>query len=231
MQVKLLRVLETRRFERVGSTKTHRFDGKVIAATNRDLEAEMEAGRFRHDLYYRLCGDQVTTPSLAEQLADRPEDLPELVRFIARDALVPRPAGGNGPATVDAAEKEGEILAEQMVRWIDRELGRDYAWPGNFRELGQCVRNVLIRGRYQPRARRGAGAVRLGPVEDFLAQVRSAALTRKELLGRYYALALYRSDDNLREAGRRLAVDWRTIRDRFDHPFHERLKASAPGGP
>jgi hypothetical protein len=231
IQVKLLRVLETRRFERVGSTKTHRFAGKVIAATNRDLEAEMESGRFRQDLYYRLCGDQVTTPSLAEQLADRPEDLPELVRFIARDTLVRGPAGVDGPAVGDAAAEEVESLTELVVGWIGRELGPGYAWPGNFRELGQCVRNVMIRGRYRPRARRGAGAERLGPVEEFLAQIRSAARTREELLGCYYALAFYRSDGNLREAGRRLDVDWRTIRDRFDRPFYERLKASDPGGP
>ena len=64
------------------------FKGKIIAATNRDLAAEMHAGRFRHDLYYRLCADQIVTPSLAEQLADRPEDLTEMVRFIAGKVLV-----------------------------------------------------------------------------------------------------------------------------------------------
>ena len=231
IQVKLLRVLETRHFERVGSTKTHRFAGKVIAATNRELAAEMEAGRFRHDLYYRLCGDQVTTPSLAEQLADRPEDLPELVRFIARDSLVRGAAGGDGPANGDAAAEEVESLTEQVVSWISRELGPGYAWPGNFRELGQCVRNVMVRGQYRPPSRSRAGGQGLGPVEEFLPQVRAAVLTREELLGRYYALAFYLSDGNSREAGRRLGVDWRTIRDRLDRPFFERLKASAPRRP
>ncbi len=65
----LLRALETRKFQRVGSTETVRFRGKIIAATNRDLASEMRAGRFRLDLFYRLCADQVTTPGLAEQLA------------------------------------------------------------------------------------------------------------------------------------------------------------------
>ena len=59
----------------------------------------MHAGRFRHDLYYRLCADQVVTPSLAEQLADRPEDLPELVRFIAREVLVKRTDDPDGLAS------------------------------------------------------------------------------------------------------------------------------------
>ena len=81
IQVKLLRVLETREFQRVGDTETLHFKGKIIAATNRDLAAEMHAGRFRHDLYYRLCADQLAPPSLAEQLADRPDDLADLVRY------------------------------------------------------------------------------------------------------------------------------------------------------
>ena len=87
IQVKLLRVLETRRFEQVGSTRTRVFDGRIIAATNRDLAKEMEAGHFRYDLYFRLCADQVTTPSLAEQLSDRPDDLEDLVRFAVGRAL------------------------------------------------------------------------------------------------------------------------------------------------
>ena len=83
-------MLESRRFQKVGDTKSLTFKGKIIAATNRDLAAEMQAGRFRRDFYYRLCADQIVTPSLAEQLADRPEDLAEMVRFIAGDVLVPR---------------------------------------------------------------------------------------------------------------------------------------------
>ena len=113
IQVKLLRVLETRQFQRVGSTDTLPFKGKIIAATNRDLAAEMHAGRFRHDLYYRLCADQIVTPSLAEQLADRPEDLPELVRFIAREVLVKRTDDPNDLA-LDPAADDGS-----RRRWSD----------------------------------------------------------------------------------------------------------------
>ena len=64
IQVKLLRVLEYRTFQKVGDTRSIRFAGKIVAATNRDLAAEMHAGRFRQDLYYRLA-DQISTPSLA----------------------------------------------------------------------------------------------------------------------------------------------------------------------
>jgi hypothetical protein len=90
----------------------------------------------------------------------------------------------------------------------------------------------MIRGHYRPPSRGRAGAEGLGPVEAFLAQVRAVTLTRDELLGRYYALAYDRSDGNYRGAGRRLKVDWRVVRDRLDHPFHDRLRgSSAPGRP
>ena len=84
--------------------------------------------------------------------------------------------------------EEVERLTAEVVAWIDRELGRDYAWPGNFRELGQCVRNVMIRGSYRPpwpsetavgsRTRR-----RVAPPDP------GVEVTADELLGRYYALA------------------------------------------
>ncbi|MCK5802562.1 MAG: sigma-54 factor interaction domain-containing protein, partial [Lentisphaeria bacterium] len=69
LQVKLLRVLETRSFQRLGELEERRFTGKLIAATNRDLACEIAEGRFRQDLYYRLCSDIIRTPSLSEQLA------------------------------------------------------------------------------------------------------------------------------------------------------------------
>ncbi len=76
VQVKLLRVLQTRRFQLVGANEDKAFRGKIIAATDRDLVAEMQAGRFREDFYYRLCADKIETPPLRAQLHDRPEDLP-----------------------------------------------------------------------------------------------------------------------------------------------------------
>ncbi len=231
IQVKLLRVIETRRFQRVGSTEPLPFKGKIIAATNRDLSAEMHAGRFRHDLYYRLCADQVVTPSLAEQLADRPEDLPELVRFIASEVLVKREEASNGPdfGTDGELSREVEQLTAEVVTWIERELGRDYGWPGNFRELGQCVRNVMIRGSYHPAttSRKRSG---LGPVDELLQQIREVELTADELLGRYYALAYDRSDGNHAAAGRRLGVDWRVVKRQLDQAFLERIRGQTQDG-
>ena len=137
IQVKLLRVLQTREFQRIGETTPREFKGKLIAATNRDLAAEMRAGRFREDLYYRLCSDLVVTPALRDQLRDAPDELRNLVLFVSE-----RVVGAGG-----AAELAGEVM-----ECIDRDLGPDYPWPGNVRELEQCVRNVLVRKRYRPPA-------------------------------------------------------------------------------
>src|SRR5439155_18737098 len=93
LQIKLLRVLQTRTFQRLGDTRDRRFHGKIIAATNRDLAQEMAAGRFRKDLYYRLCSDLIVTPSLEEQLRVEPGERRALVRFLAR-----RGGGGGGAA-------------------------------------------------------------------------------------------------------------------------------------
>ncbi len=133
LQVKLLRALQTRTFYRVGDQTKRHWKGKVIAATNCDLSEEVRQGRFREDLYYRLCGDVIETPSLRRQLDEAPQDLNDLVIFAAKQV-----AGNDCDAVVNRVET-----------WITRNM-LDYPWPGNFRELEQCVRNVLIRAEYRP---------------------------------------------------------------------------------
>jgi transcriptional regulator with AAA-type ATPase domain len=133
-QEKLLRHQQPPSFQSVGSNEDKVFFGKIIAATNRDLGAEMQAGRFREDFYYRLCADKIDTPSLREQLADRPEDLPLFVAFVCRSVVGKEKAVG---------------LAKEVEGWIEQHL-QDYAWPGNFRELEQCVRSYTIRKEYHP---------------------------------------------------------------------------------
>jgi transcriptional regulator with AAA-type ATPase domain len=197
IQVKLLRVIETRTFHPVGDTASQRFQGKLIAATNRDLEADMRGGRFREDLYYRLCSDQISTPSLAEQLADSPQVLRELVVHVAR-----RIAGD-----------EGEELAGEVTGWIEQHLDRGYAWPGNYRELEQCARNVLIRRDYRPS--RPAAA---DPIEQFTADLRAGRLTADQALSRY-ATIVYRQTGSYEETARRLAIDRRTVKSKIDPEF------------
>jgi DNA-binding NtrC family response regulator len=103
IQVKLLRVMQSRLFQRIGETTPRRFEGKVIAATNRDLAQEITAGRFREDLYYRICADLIATPTLREQLADAPEDLRNLLRIVAG-----RVAGA----------AEADRLANEVAQWV-----------------------------------------------------------------------------------------------------------------
>ena len=201
IQVKLLRVIETRTFHAVGDTATSLFAGKLIAATNRRLEEDMRAGRFREDLYYRLCSDQIQTPSLAEQLADSPNVLRELVAYMSR-----RVAG-----------EEGGVLAGEVMGWIEGHLPANYAWPGNYRELEQCVKNVLIRRNYRP-ARQCAD-----PVEEFAEEARAGRLTANQLLGRYVTI-VYSRCGSYEETARRLELDRRTVKAKVDSALLERLR-------
>ncbi|MGA2147421.1 MAG: sigma 54-interacting transcriptional regulator [Bryobacteraceae bacterium] len=194
IQVKLLRVIETRTFHPVGDTGSRRFEGKLIAATNRDLAAGIRQGRFREDLYYRLCSDQIATPSLAQQLADSPQVLRELVVYMARKV----------------AGAEAEQFASEAVGWVERNLGAGYAWPGNYRELEQCVRNVLIRRDYKPSAPPAQTA------EDELAkQFRSGQFTAEQLLCRYCA-HIYSQTGSYEETARRLELDRRTVKAKVE---------------
>jgi len=118
LQVKLLRVLQKGEFERVGGTRTLRSGARVIAATHRDLEAEMVQGRFREDLYYRLNVFPIPLPPLRE----RKNDIPHLVKhFIGKHGS---PGDGIEPDALDA------LL--------------HYHWPGNVRELENVVERSLI---------------------------------------------------------------------------------------
>jgi transcriptional regulator with AAA-type ATPase domain len=201
IQVKLLRMLQTRRFQRVGENDDRLFAGKVLAATNRDLAAEMHAGRFREDFYYRLCADRIETPSLHEQLSDRPEDLEVMVRFLCRRVV---------------GVEEEERWSREVVDWIEEHLG-GYTWPGNFRELEQCVRSYTIRKEYHP-LRPAAGKGPADGVADACAMladaVRSEALPYDEIERRLFQL-VYEQAGSYQEAARLLQRDWRTLRARL----------------
>jgi DNA-binding NtrC family response regulator len=199
IQVKLLRVLQTRCFQRLGDTQDRQFKGKIIAATNRDLATEIAVGRFRKDFYYRLCSDMIHTPGLREQLHDSPDELRSLVLFIAS-----RLAGS-----------EAEGLAEEVVHWVTRHLGADYAWPGNFRELEQCVRNILIRHEYVPPAAPARPAA-----DELAAAMESGSLTAEDLVQRYCKL-VYSQTRNYEETARRLGLDRRTVKSKVTAPASE----------
>jgi transcriptional regulator with PAS, ATPase and Fis domain len=218
IQVKLLRVLQERCFVRVGETtdRPREFRAKIIAATNRDLAAAMRAGKFREDFYHRLCDDHIVTPPLAEQLDERPQDLTEMVRFIVGQILGELTASPDGQTDAGVRLRDADALTGEAVDWIERNL-KDHPWPGNFRELSRCVRNVMIRGSYRP-------PMSLGPIEELLHNVHKVEFTEDKLLGCYYALAYFRSDESWAAAGRRLGVDYRTVQARHAPAFLEKLR-------
>ena len=142
IQIKLLRVLQTRRFLPIGGTEELSFNGKIISALDCDLVERVERGDFRQDFYFRLCGDIIVTPPLREQLSDYPEDLPLLVCFILEREL-----------GCSISSNEECPLVGEISDWIRKHVGDDYHWPGNIRELEQCAGNILFHGKYLPMQR------------------------------------------------------------------------------
>jgi DNA-binding NtrC family response regulator len=206
IQVKLLRVLQSREFVRLGETSPQQFKGKIIAATNRNLADEMHHGRFRHDFYYRLCSDIVAVPTLKERIADNADELRSLVMHLAERAV----------------GAEADALAKEVVQWIDRHLGPDYAWPGNVRELEQCLRNVLIRQSYSPT--QSAPARPTADLHDeLIVAIVEGQLTADELLRRYCTL-VFAATGSYEATARKLKLDRRTVRAKVDPAAIERLK-------
>ncbi len=145
LQVKLLRVLQEREFERVGGTHTIKVDIRVIAATNRDLNDAVRTGQFRQDLYYRLAVVTLTMPPLRE----RREDIPMLTRhflqkYAKRSKVKPKP-----------------VSREAMAALVN------YEWPGNVRELENAIERALVMG--------SADMVRLEDLPESLLEQESAA--------------------------------------------------------
>ena len=122
LQPKLLRVLQEREFEPVGSTRTTRVDVRVVAATNRDLRSMVLDREFREDLYYRLNIFPLTLPPLRE----RKSDIPELVRYFVRQFAT-------------SMDKTIETISEETIQSLVR-----YSWPGNVRELQNYVARGVI---------------------------------------------------------------------------------------
>ena len=123
-QAKVLRVLQEKKLSRVGSDKDIKVDVRVLAATNKDLRAEIEKGNFREDLYHRLSVIVIKVPSLDE----RKEDIPELVDYFVRQICAE-----SGKGTVPFSPEAIKAL-------------QDRTWPGNIRELRNVVERLLILG-------------------------------------------------------------------------------------
>jgi two-component system, NtrC family, response regulator AtoC len=214
-QAKILRVLQEGEFERLGGSETLRADVRVIAATNKDLETETAARRFRQDLYYRLKIISIHLPPLRERL----DDVPALVsHFVARFAA--------------ADHKPVRFVAEETIARL-----RSHSWPGNVRELENCLRravlvckgDVLLPEHVRFEDGRGAEG-REGPAAGAMLGERVEVLAREVLLAggscahaslidlveeSLVAEALRACGGNQVHAARRLGISRNTLRSRM----------------
>jgi DNA-binding NtrC family response regulator len=192
MQAQLLRTLQDGEVRPVGGSESIRVDVRIVCATNKDLDEEVKAGRFREDLYFRINVVTVRLPALRE----RREDVPILVaHFLAKIARRER--------------REQAALSPEALRLLT-----SYAWPGNVRELENAIDravavakgNVILPSDLPPEVG-GAGPVVTGDgggiIED--------RPTLAELERRYIALVLSESGGNKKKAAERLGIDRRTL--------------------
>jgi two-component system response regulator AtoC len=195
LQAKLLRALQDGEIRRVGDRAVRRVDVRVVAATARDLEAEVSEKRFREDLYYRLNVVAIRLPSLAE----RPEDIPPLIR-----SLLDRHCARLGRA---APEIEPDALRALL----------DYSWPGNVRELSNALERALVIARRGTIERADLPPAVLGGGTKRAARPTSLGvdLTLKKheggLQGEIIREALQRTGGNRREAAALLGISVRTL--------------------
>ena len=193
VQIKLLNVLQERRFAPVGSHEVRRFEGRVIAATNRSIAMLRRQGKFRDDFYFRLSSDVIDVPPLRLRLRQSPQELEQLAAL-----LITRMLG-----------ECSDTVLRQVLDALTSSLAPDYAWPGNVRELEQTVRRIIINGAYV------GGA----PLEDhqpeWLIQLQQGRLSAQELLANYCRL-LYQLHGSYEEAATRAGLDRRTVKKYID---------------
>ena len=194
VQVKLLRILQEREFERLGSNKTRHIDVRVLAATNVDLRAALEQGTFREDLYYRLNVLPINIPALRERKEDIPFLAEYFVRKLKKDLGTP-------------VETISEAAIQRLL---------EYHWPGNVRELENVIERsmVLAAGKVLE-----AGDIRLdlapksrlAPADNFLPE----GMTLDQYEQSIIQEALRRSDGNKSQAARLLGLTRNALRYRL----------------
>ncbi len=213
LQGKLLRVLQDGVIRPVGGNDPVKVDVRIIAATNRDLEAEMSEGRFREDLFYRLNVIPIRVPPLRE----RPEDIPALVNaFSARHS-----------------EGEPRRFTSAAVAVLQRQ-----PWRGNGRELENTVERVLALTDADP-IDAGDLGLTAGPAptgqatpsdDEFLVRAAQQGLPLGELTDRYIAAALAQTGGNKVRAAQLLGIDRKTLYRRAERRDRSRSTASSTGG-
>jgi DNA-binding NtrC family response regulator len=191
VQIKLLQVLQERVFSPVGSHDKRRFAGRIIAATNKSLDAMRRAGAFRDDFYYRLCSDVIVVPPLRQRLEEDAGELKLLIGHLLQRML--------GVASRD--------LTTELCESLQGDPGPCYAWPGNVRELEQAVRRILLTRTYEG----DAVSVSAGFYSRILGGVDSGTMPAQELLSNYCSL-LYERYGTYEAVAQRTGLDRRTVK-------------------
>ena len=180
-QVKLLRALETKELMRLGGTRALRVDIRVVSATNKDLRAEVQSGRFREDVYYRLSGLTLRLPPLRERKSD--------VALLAAHFL----------AKLATRKKLGPGAVEKL---------RGYPWPGNVRELQMVIQRAAILSAGDTL---GAEDIAVDPPQNWQAAARRSGLTLEEMEREYIEAVLAEHDGHRGKAAEVLGIDPKTL--------------------
>lgn len=194
VQIKLLNVLQERVFSPVGSHERLRFHGRIIAATNKPIDELRAGGQFRNDLFYRLCSDIISVPSLKQRIAEDPAEMDDLLALIVRRII-----------GEDARE-----MVELVRGTLGKSPGSTYTWPGNVRELEQAVRRILLTRDYQKESI-NAQANLCTRLQEGLAE---GSIDAETLISGYCAL-LYERYGTYEEVARRTNLDRRTVKSRI----------------
>ena len=191
IQIKLLQVLQYRRFSPVGSHDALRFAGRVIAATNKPLDELRRDGTFRDDFYYRLCSDVIDVPTLRQRIEEDPNELNLLLH-----GIITRMVGQDTQDLVTAAYTS-----------IQKHVGLDYTWPGNVRELEQAVRRIILTETYDGDVTRPDHS----DSNSLPEKIMGGNMTADELLSAY-CTHLYQQHGSYGDVAKITELDWRTVK-------------------
>jgi two-component system NtrC family response regulator len=189
LQAKLLRVLESRSFIKIGDTQTTKVNIRILAATNRDLQREAEDGRFRLDLFYRLSVFTINLPSLNE----RKTDIELLAKYYLKQFA-------------DKVNKRIEKMSDEFIYVLSQHL-----WKGNVRELKNVIERVVIL------AENGIIGTDLLPIEFRTTHIEKDALDLESIEKQHIFKVLNHAHGNKTEAARLLAIGLTTLYRKLDH--------------
>lgn len=189
IQIKLLKVFQERIFNPVGSHEKIKFEGRIIAATNKDIKTIRNQKKFRDDFFYRLCSDIIEVPPLRQRINEDIEELYDLIKY-----LIKRIIGS-----------ESEELVNIVKDVILKNLGSNYTWPGNVRELEQCIRSILLKRDYK------SVLFEKNQESDFINKIEKGTINVEELI-KNYCKKLYSKYKSYQDVSNITGLDWRTVK-------------------